>query len=154
MCYSNVPVLWISMQVWVSYEFPFQSEQVMTVSFHSSLSKLWLTTSSSWSSSRFPDCPYVGMSPRVLQNSDVALRTMFPSCRASSGSAFTLESTCSAIYINDWLIVYNSNSYQHTLTHSSMTMKMVVLHSLVRNQIILTSSLRKHLFMTSWSSLS
>lgn len=55
-----------------------------------------LTTSSSWSSSRFPDCPYVGISPSVLQNSDVAFRIMFPSCRASSGSAFTLESTCSA----------------------------------------------------------
>lgn len=55
-----------------------------------------LTTSSSWSSSRFPDCPYVGISPSVLQNSDVAFRIMFPSCKASSGSAFTLESTCSA----------------------------------------------------------
>ena len=51
-----------------------------------------LTSSSSFSiSSRFPAWPYVGMSPRARQNSDVALSTIV-ALDGESGSFFTIDS--------------------------------------------------------------
>ncbi|TNN89662.1 hypothetical protein EYF80_000265 [Liparis tanakae] len=51
---------------------------------------------SSWSS-LLPDSPYVGMSPRVLQNSEVALKTMFNPFLCS-GSFSLLTSSSSLIF--------------------------------------------------------